>query len=54
MMMKPICPYCGEEMYDFKIYDGIQSTIMFTCHCDGYIEEEIEQAFKEAQECQTK
>ena len=53
MLIKPVCPYCGQEMYDTKIYNGEISTIMFTCHCDKYIEAEIEESFKESQECQT-
>lgn len=53
MFMKPICRYCGESMFDVKIFDGIVSTLMFTCHCDGYVEAEIEEAFEEAQICPT-
>lgn len=40
-------------MFDVKIFDGIVSTLMFTCHCDGYVEAEIEEAFEEAQICPT-
>lgn len=53
MIIRPICPYCSEDMYDMKIYDGLVSTIMFTCHCDGYIEAEIEETFEEDPECPT-
>ena len=52
MFLKPTCPYCGQEMYDMKIYTGTESTIMFTCQCDKYIEAEIEETFEENQECQ--
>lgn len=53
MLFKPTCPYCGQDMYDMKIYSGDTPTIMFTCHCDEYIEAEIEEAFKEENVCQT-
>lgn len=46
MLIKPVCPYCGQEMYDLKIYNGETSTVVFTCQCDKYIEAEIEETFE--------